>query len=256
MGTIGVVLAVMVGVILAAIVFFNMVAGWDNVLEYEVGLFYQNGRFIKVAGPGSHLLIHLFLRQSMVKVDTRLISATVPAQEILTKDQLPLRLTVIAQYRVVDATSAVHKAKDFTNLLYEEIQLAMRELVAGTNLDELLEKKALLSQELAGKVRPKMAEFGIEVATCGLKDIVLPGDIKSLLIKTAEAARESQAKLICAREELAATRCQMNTAKLIVENPAILRLKELQTLAEVAKKPGNTILLASPMEISAKTKGA
>lgn len=251
MGTLGIsAVAVIVCLIAAAVVIH-----WGFVMEYEVGLLYENGRFIKTVGPGKHLLIRPFLRQELLKVDTRLISATVPAQEILTKDKLPLRLTVIVQYRVADAARAVHKAKNYAGLLYEEIQLAMREIVGGEDVDTLLEKKGLLSEVLLQKVKPKAAEYGIELAGCGLKDVVLPGEIKGILIKTAEAARESEAKLINAREELAATRCQLNTAKLISENPAILRLKELQTLVEVAKNPGNTIVLGTSMEFSAKTKG-
>lgn len=219
-----------------------------QVMEYETGLLYENGRFVKRLGPGAYWLWGLFWCQSLVRVDTRLASVAIPAQEILTQDKLPLRLTVIAQYKIVDAIKAVHAVRDYPAFLYEEIQLGMRALVGQQTLEGLFAGKEPLGAALADRVRPRAAEFGIEVVACGLKDIVLPGEIKAILIKAAEAERAAQASLITAREELAATRCQLNTAKLISENPAILRLKELQVLAELAKKPGNnTIVFGQPL---------
>ena len=123
----------------------------------------------------------------------------------------------------------------------------MRYIVSQQTLDNLFAGKEPLGEALAERVRPRLVEFGIEIVTCGLKDIILPGEIKALLTKAVEAERAAQASLITAREELAATRCQLNTAKLIDENPAILKLKELQVLSELAKKPGNnTIVIGQP----------
>ena len=218
-----------------------------QIMEYEKGLLYEDGRYVSTLGPGRYRLWKIFRTQTMVKVDARLMSVAIPAQEILTQDKLPLRLTLIAQFRVADPAKAIHSVQNYLAVLYEELQLAMRSMVGQKTMDDLFAEKEPIGKTLTEQVRPRAAEFGVELVSCGLKDIVLPGEIKSLLTKVAEAERAAQAALVTAREELAATRCQVNTAKLINENPAILRLKELQALTEIAKKPGNhTIVFGQP----------
>lgn len=226
-----------------------------QVMEWEQGLLFTNGRFERVLGAGRYWLVKPFKGETLVTVDTRLTSVAVPAQEVLTKDKLPVRLTVIAQYRVADAKAAQFKAQSFGVLLYEELQLALRGLVGAYTLDGLFESKQALSERLAELAKPKLAELGVELRACGVKDVVLPGELKGIYTKAVEAEKLAQAALITAREELAAARCQANTAKLIAENPAILRLKELQVLAELAKKPGNsTIVLGAGGEPALKLK--
>jgi len=216
-----------------------------KVMESQKAVVYADGRYEKTLGPGVYWLSRVFPRREAALVDVRLASLSVAGQEIMTSDKLPLRLTLIAQYRVVDPAKALTQVQNYVMFLYETLQLAMRDIVGAQTLDELLAKKNALSEELAQKVRPRAGEAGLELASCGVKDVVLPGEIKTLLIKTAEAERTAQAALITAREELAATRCQLNTAKLIAENPSILRLKELQVMAELAKKSGNTFVIGS-----------
>lgn len=214
-----------------------------QVNEYEKALLYERGRFIKVLEPGVYRLVRPFKRQEAVKVDMRLISLSIPSQEILTKDKLPVRLTLIAQYRVKDPATAFNKVQSYVDFLYEELQLALRALVGERTLEGLLDEKQALSGLLTEKARPRLAEYGLELAVCGVKDVILPGELKSIMTKVAEAEKSAQAALITAREELAATRCQLNTAKLLAENPAILKLKELQAMAEIAKKPGNNTIV-------------
>lgn len=241
---------------LAAVMFWRTcLVAYVQVMEWEHGLLFSNGRFLRVVGAGRYQLIVPFLHEELVKVDTRLVSVAVPGQEILTKDKLPVRMTVIAQYRVADAQAAVLKVQNYVGVLYEEIQLALRGLVGAQTLEELLERKEALGLGLAQQLKPKAAEFGVDLRLCGLKDIVLPGEIKAILTKVAEAEKAAQASLITAREELAATRCQANTAKLIAENPGILKLKELQVMAELAKRAGqNTIVFGAAMEPVIKVK--
>lgn len=250
-------LIVVLVAVLAAAAWLNrgLVLERAQVMEWEQGLLFANGRFVKVVGPGRYWLLKPFKGEALVTVDTRLTSLAVPAQEVLTQDKLPVRLTVIAQYRVADAKAAQLKAQSFVTLLYEELQLALRGLVGAYTLDGLLESKQALSERLAELAKPKLAELGVELRACGVKDVVLPGELKGIYTKAAEAEKQAQAALITAREELAAARCQANTAKLIAENPAILRLKELQALAELAKKPGNTtIVLGAGGELALKLK--
>ncbi|MBI4348126.1 MAG: slipin family protein [Elusimicrobia bacterium] len=227
----------------------------EQVMEWEQGLLFANGRYVRTLGPGRYWLVKAVMGEELVAVDTRLTSLAVPAQEVLTKDKLAVRVTLIAQYRVADAKAAHLKAQSFGVLIYEELQLALRGLVGAYTLDGLFETKEALSTRLTELAAPRLAELGVELRACGVKDVVLPGDLKGIYTKAAEAEKLAQAALVTAREELAAARCQANTAKLIAENPVILRLKELQTLAELAKKPGNsTVVLAAGGEPSLKLK--
>ena len=223
-----------------------------QVQEYERGLLFSQGRFVKTVGAGRYRLVRPFLSQEIVKVDTRLVSVAVPGQEILTKDKLPVRLTLIAQYKIADPVAAVLTVKDAVVVLYEELQLALRVLVAGETLESLLDRKEALAGELLAVVKPKAAELGVELKLVGLKDVVLPGEIRALFTKVAEAEKTAQAALVTAREELAATRCQANTAKLIADNPVILKLKELQTLLELAKKAGQNTIVFGGQEVRLK----
>lgn len=214
-----------------------------QVMEYQTGVLYERGRVAKTVGAGVYTLVRPVLRQEMAVVDMRLAAVLVAGQEILTADQLPLRLTILAQYRVVDAVKALNTVRNYLEYLYELLQLEARAAVAAKALDALLADKTALAEDLAAKVRPRAAEAGLEVGAVGLKDVVLPGEVKAMVAKEAEAVRLARAALVTAREELAAARTQANTAKLIAENPAILKLKELQALTEMAKKPGTTLVL-------------
>lgn len=248
--------------VVALVAVFVVVMFWRTclitdiqVMEWEQGLLFSNGRFVRLVGAGRYRLIGPFLHEEIAKVDTRLVSVAVPGQEILTKDKLPVRMTVIAQYRVADAQAALLKVQNYVGVLYEEIQLALRGLVGAETLEGLLERKDAVALGLAQQLKPKAAEFGVDLSLCGLKDIVLPGEIKAIFTKVAEAEKAAQASLITAREELAATRCQANTAKLIAENPAILKLKELQVMAELAKKAGqSTVVFGAAVEPVMKLK--
>lgn len=213
-----------------------------QVMEYQKAVVFADGRYEKTLGPGRYFLRRMFPRREAYLFDVRLMLLAVTGQEILTRDKLPVRLNLTAQYRLADPAKAITTVQVYTTFLYEELQLAARAIAAENTLDELLAKKTALTDELANKVRPRAAEVGLELAACGVKDVILPGDIKALVMKTAEAEQAAKAALITAREELAATRVRANTAKLYADNPAMLRLKELEVMAEFAKKTGNTFV--------------
>ncbi|MFC1678914.1 slipin family protein [Elusimicrobiota bacterium] len=241
-------------VALAAVLVIRRAFVRVEVMEYERGLLYRKGRYVATLGPGRYALIVPVLGERVVTVDARLTSVAVPGQEILTADKLPVRLTVIAQYRIADAAKAVNEAANYLGLLYEDIQLALRELVAAKELEGLLSEKTEIGKALAEAVRPKAAAYGLALEAAGLKDVVLPGNLKNLLQCVEEAKQEARAKLVTAREELAAVRCRLNTAKLMKDNPVLLRLKELEVMSECAKQPGATIILSSPADLAVKPK--
>jgi regulator of protease activity HflC (stomatin/prohibitin superfamily) len=217
-------------------------------------LLYRNGRFERTVGPGRYTLWNVFrLKISAHVFDLRKQSVSLAGQEILTKDRVPVRLTLVATYQVTDPVAAQHRIGDWSQQIYLDLQLALREIVAGLSFDELLDQKTALGDRLAGAVRPQAAAYGVDLIAAGVKDITMPASIREMMLKTVEAEKSAAASLIKAREEVAAVRARANAARLIAENPAVLRLKELETLAEMAKQPGNTIVFAGNADWGAIT---
>lgn len=172
-------------------------------------------------------------------VDTRLQVLEVSGQEILTKDKVNLRINLAANWRYSDVLLAFSQLTKPIDHLYRELQFALREAVDTRTLDELLEDKQVIDDVVSEQVKSRMLPFGMEIASLGVKDIVLPGDMKNILVQLVEAEKSAQANVIRRREETAATRSLLNTAKVMENNPVALRLKELETLERVAERIDN-----------------
>lgn len=172
-------------------------------------------------------------------VDTRLQVLEVSGQEILTKDKVNLRINLAANWRYSDVLLAFSQLTKPIDHLYRELQFALREAVGTRTLDELLEDKQVIDDVVSEQVKSRMLPFGMEIASLGVKDIVLHGDMKNILAQLVEAEKSAQANVIRRREETAATRSLLNTAKVMENNPVALRLKELETLERVAERIDN-----------------
>ncbi|HDQ0693313.1 TPA: slipin family protein [Escherichia coli] len=172
-------------------------------------------------------------------VDTRLQVLEVSGQEILTKDKVNLRINLAANWRYSDVLLAFSQLTKPIDHLYRELQFALREAVGTRTLDELLEDKQVIDDVVSEQVKSRMLPFGMEIASLGVKDIVLPGDMKNILAQLVEAEKSAQANVIRRREETAATHSLLNTAKVMENNPVALRLKELETLERVAERIDN-----------------
>jgi len=169
-------------------------------------------------------------------VDMRWQTMEVTGQEILTRDKVGLRLNLAATWRFDDASTAFAKLAKPAEHLSRELQFGLRAAVGTRNLDELLENKQLIDEVVSGHVARKLAGFGLEIGGVGVKDIVLPGEMKTILAQVVEAGKAAEANVIRRREETAATRSLLNTAKVMEDNPVALRLKELETLERVAER--------------------
>jgi regulator of protease activity HflC (stomatin/prohibitin superfamily) len=217
------------------------------VEEQHVGLLYVDGEHRLMLAPGSYGFWsnrqHVVVRH----VDLRLQNVEVNGQEILTRDRVSLRLNLLAVYRVVDVEAAVTRLTDFNDFLYRELQLQLREAVGTRSLDELLANKESLNSEIAEGIREHVTEFGLEVKSVGVRDIILPGEMKTILNQVVEAEKEAEANLIRRREETAATRSLHNTAKMMEGNPTLMRLKELEVLEKVTERIG-TLTVHSGLE--------
>ncbi len=215
--------------------------------ETEVGLLYVNGRYERTLGPGRHrVLAWPFRRVEVTRVDTRRQPLAISGQEMLTADGLSVRLNVAAEYRVTDAVTALHTMASYVASLYTALQIILRDEVQARTLDELLADRSALGAALLARGRAAAEAFGLELTLAGVKDIILPGDVKRMLSQEIEALRAGRAALVAAREETAATRARANTAQLLANNPVLLRLREIEALAEVAGGDGNTVVLTLP----------
>jgi regulator of protease activity HflC (stomatin/prohibitin superfamily) len=202
----------------------------------HVGLLYINQEFQTYLQPGIHAW-WLFGRSYKTEVfDMRSRNLEISGQEILSKDKVPLRVNLTAGFRIRDVLVAKTALSDIDGFLYKELQFALRAAVGEQTLDSLLEDKGAIDRSVAEYIRVKTADYGIEVDSVGVKDIILPGEIKTILTKVVEAEKAAQANVIRRREETAATRSMLNTAKVMEDNPVALRLKELEVLERIAEK--------------------
>lgn len=207
-----------------------------QVPAWHVGVLKIDGETQALLPPGLSAYWKINHLVEAEVVDTRLQAMEVSGQEILTKDKVNLRINLGANWRYHDVLQAYSQLAKPLEHLYRELQFALREAVGTRTLDELLENKQVIDDVVSGQVVARMAPFGIEVASTGVKDIVLPGDMKAILSRLVEAEKSAQANVIRRREETAATRSLLNTAKVMENNPVALRLKELETLERVAER--------------------
>lgn len=231
----------------------RLVAGNDPVLkavadavvyarvvpEGHIGLLYVDGELTRTLAPGFHAFFAVERGVSVELFDSRVKTLEVSGQEILTKDKVSLRINLTATYQMTDVEKAVRSSKDPLDHLYKEVQFGLRGAVGTRTLDALLEDKAVIDQSVADHLKARFEAVGITVKSVGVKDIILPGDMKELLGKVVEAEKAAQANVIRRREETNATRSLLNTAKVMESNAVALRLKELETLEKITEKIGN-----------------
>ncbi len=204
------------------------------VSRQHVGVLFQDGDYVDTLPPGLYAFWKGAADARVVEVDMREAMLDVSGQEIMTSDKVTLRMNAVVTYRIVDARRAVTSSDDARQSLYREVQLVLRAAMGARDLDTFLGDKDVFAQEIEEAVRRRAAELGLEVASAGVRDVILPGDMKDLMNKVTEAKKAAEANLIARREETAAIRSQANTAKLLADNPTLMRLRELEVLEKVA----------------------
>ena len=206
------------------------------VPQFNVGVLYVDGKLHAVLDAGLRAYWRFGRDMRVEFVDLRLQVLEVAGQEILTRDKVPLRVNLTAGYRVTDVLTAYGKQAKPVDYLYKELQFGLRAAVGTRTLDELLENKGMIDQGVAEHIARRVQGFGLQVESVGVKDIILPGEMKVILAKVVEAEKAALANVIRRREETAATRSLLNTARVMEDNPTALRLKELETLEKVTEK--------------------
>ncbi len=198
------------------------------------GVLFIDGRFVDMLAPGEYAFWKGPAEALVVEVDLRETMVDVGGQEIMTADKVTLRLNAAVTYKVVNPRQAVSQTDDLRQALYRETQLVLRSVIGARELDAFLTDKDAVAKEIEESVRRRAGELGLEIASVGIRDVILPGDMKDLMNKVTEAKKVAEANLIARREETAAIRSQANTAKLLQDNPTLMRLRELEVLEKIA----------------------
>ena len=217
-----------------------------DVLYVEPGhtaLWFRDGVYQATLPPGTYAFWKGAGKLRIEDVDLKELTLDISGQEIMTADKVTLRLNALVSYRVTDALRSVTAVEGAAQALYRASQLALREAVGAKDLDTLLAGKEALGRELASMLAARAAELGIEIVQAGVRDIILPGDMKELMNKVTEAKKAAEASLVTRREETAAMRMQANTAKILESSPTLMKLRELEVLEKVAGKANLTVVL-------------
>ncbi|MGB0743429.1 MAG: slipin family protein, partial [Opitutales bacterium] len=224
-----------------------------NIHEIEdgkVGVLYIDGEYAEILKPGRYAFWKNVRKVRLYQYDLREKVLDVTGQEIMTADKVTLRLNAVLSYRLDDVRKVAESAENVEQALYREIQLIIRAEVGGRTLDQLLADKSAVANEAQNAIRAKAASYGIEVNGLGIRDVILPGDMKELLNQVIEAEKSAQANNIKRREETAAMRSQLNSAKLIEQNPTLMRLRELESVEKITEKANLQIFVGDGQELS------
>ncbi len=218
------------------------------VEAYEAGVLLVDGKFRQMLTTGVYYFWKNTTVVNVLKADLRHLQLEVAGQEILTKDKAALRVNFFAQYKVVDVLKALLDNKEYEKQLYILLQLALREYVGTLSLDELLERKESIAQVVMASMAAKAALLGVELKDCGVRDVILPGEMKDIMNQVLVAQKKAEANVIMRREETASTRSLLNTAKLMEDNAMLLKLKEMEYVEKIADKI-NSISLSGGNQI-------
>jgi len=209
-----------------------------RVESYEKGILFVDGKFERVMGSGEYNFWRSSMSVEVSKVDMRFRQLEIAGQEILTKDKAALRINFVGNYQVLDVEKALIHNKDYEKQLYTWGQLALREFVGTLTLDELLEKKDEISEYVLNALKERVKVLGVQLNDCGVRDIILPGEVKDIMNQVLIAQKQAQANVVMRREETASTRSLLNTAKLMEDNEMLFKLKEMEYVEKIADKIG------------------
>jgi regulator of protease activity HflC (stomatin/prohibitin superfamily) len=239
-------IAIVIGVLL--VVLLTAAASSVRVLrEYERGIVFRLGRLMEQRGPGLVLLVPSIDR--MVRMSLRTVTLKIPPQEIITRDNIPARVTAVAYYRVIDPSRAVTEVEDFDGATMQIAQTSLRSILGTADLDTLLAEREHLNESLQHVIDAQTEPWGIKVTTVEIKDVEIPERMQHAIARQAEAERERRAKIINAEGEFQAAGKLKDAADVISANPVTLQLRYLQTLREIGGNQNSTIVFPMPIDL-------
>lgn len=209
-----------------------------TIFEHERGLKYERGKFTRELEPGRYWYMAVVVSISTVDIRPRVVS--ISGQEILSSDGVTIKVSIAANYEIADVYAAVNKVQDYRESLYLILQLALRKIVGGVEIDTLLKDRNTLFDSISGSCKEAAKEIGLNLIDVNVKDIMFPGALKEMFAQVAKAKREGQAALERARGETASLRSLANAAKMLETNPYLMNLRLMQTISESS---GNTFVV-------------
>ena len=237
---------IVIGVVVVIVVLIIVPMAVKIVTEYERGVIFRLGRLVGARGPGLFLIIPFIDR--MVKVDLRVVTMDVPSQEVITKDNVTVRVNAVVYFRVVDPEASVVKVLDHIRATSQISQTTLRNVLGQSELDELLTQREKLNQMLQKIIDEHTDPWGVKVSTVEIKEVELAEEMKRSMAAQAEAERERRAKIIHAEGELQASEKLAQAAAVIGREPSAIQLRFLSTLTEIASEKNSTILFPIPIE--------
>jgi regulator of protease activity HflC (stomatin/prohibitin superfamily) len=217
------------------------------VQEYERGVIFRLGRLVGARGPGLFFIIPIVDR--MVRIDLRTVTMDVPAQEVITKDNVTIKVDAVVYFRVVNPEDAVVKVLDYIRATSLIAQTTLRNVLGQSELDQMLGQREQINQKLQMIIDEQTEPWGVKVSVVEVRDVKLPDTMQRAMAKQAEAEREKRAKVIHAEGEFLASQQLANAAKIIGTEPATLQLRYLQTLTEIAVEKNSTIIFPVPIDM-------
>lgn len=214
--------------------------------EYERGVIFRLGRLVGARGPGLFLVLPVIER--MVRIDTRIITMDVPVQEVITLDNVTMKVNAVLYFQVLEPSVAVTKVMDYIRATIQIAQTTLRSVVGQVELDELLAEREMINRKLQQIIDDQTEPWGIKVTIVEIKDVELPQNMQRAMAKQAEAEREKRAKLIHAEGELQASQVLSEAAAIIAREPVALQLRYLQTLTEIATEKNSTVIFPLPID--------
>lgn len=239
--------SIIIGIIVAIFVIILLSMSIKIVQEYERGVIFRLGRLVGAKGPGFFLIIPFFDR--MVRVDLRILTMDVPPQDIITKDNVTVRVNAVVYFRVVDPEASVVKVMDHIRSTSLISQTTVRNVLGQSELDELLTQREKLNQVLQKMIDEQTDPWGVKVTIVEIKDVELPETMRRSMAAQAEAERERRAKIIHADGEFQASQRLSDAAKIIGQEPATIQLRYLQTMTEIASEKSTTIIFPLPIDL-------
>jgi regulator of protease activity HflC (stomatin/prohibitin superfamily) len=240
--------AAIVGIVVAVIILLILLAMSIKVFpEYQRGVIFRLGRLMPPKGPGLFFIIPIVDR--VVRVDLRTITFDVPAQEVITKDNVPAKVNAVAYFRVVDPSRSVVEVQNFVSATSQIAQTTLRSVLGQSDLDHLLTERDKLNARLQEIIDEQTEPWGVKVSIVEIKDVEIPASMQRAMARQAEAERERRAKVIAAEGEFQASEKLAQAAVVLSQNPAAIQLRYLQTLSEIATEKNSTTVFPIPIDL-------
>lgn len=235
---------IMVGILLLVLI---LGAAIKIVQEYERGVIFRLGRLVGAKGPGLFFIVPIIDR--MVKVDLRVVTMDVPSQEVITRDNVTVKVNAVVFFKIMDPSAAIVQVEDFRRATWNISQTTLRNVVGQSELDELLANREEINQKLQHIIDDTTEPWGVKVTIVEVKDVELPPTMQRAMAKQAEAEREKRAKIVHAQGEFDAAQRLSEAADLMSRNPVSVQLRYLQTLTEISVEKNSTIIFPVPVDL-------